>query len=262
MMSFIFYKIIYKTYNCFLFFALNFKKGQFQVSKFRRAFMTLTFCVYAGAKMTVFPVILGEMIKSMELSTFALVVTYGVNFSILFATLAGQGFLLYRQEEISKMLTIFCSLRKVCDETVQNLNFKKIETKSFRIFSFYFFLLLLEFYIHIFQIKSRRELNLKIIAYLVIEMIQTFLRYGLQSINQLILTHYDEMMELAEITLENQLNQIHNDCEEVLIYFKAIQKLFDKLNKTFKELFASEILTCFSFLMLRVNFLLKFSNMN
>lgn len=149
--------------------------------------------------------------------------------------------LLKSQETIVKILTIFYSFKNLCNERMLCKNFKKVKQKIFITF-FIFTCFSLTSYIN--PISETKFDFINILSLPFYLFLLTFYTWCFWFFH-MILIHYELLIENLNKILENDINLIHDNCEDLVENLIKIQTLFKLLNRGFAKIFTLIVLVEF-----------------
>lgn len=140
---------------------------------------------------------------------------------------------LHRQKEIADIFTIFHNLKKICDEKKLKINLRRLKFKLtlFLVLIFLYFIVnLANLFVHEPNFKWSEVMNNFLQAYLVMFFFSLF------AFIYFILVLYEIILKNLNEILENQMNVIHNNCEELLNNLILIHQLFKLLKESFQTI--------------------------
>lgn len=250
-MTFKFYNLIFSTYCVLGLVTIRYTESQFKILRLRRAVLLIFIATYAVIRFILYPITLYRMLKYLELSSFAIAVACISSISGLAYLILEVSIYLIRQNQITQLLENFRALQKVCVTMKFNVDFHKLEIKTFFVFCLYFLYLVAQI-LHMIYSVALRGPNLEVLLMVAYELVHVYFKIGIESICYVVLMQYNAMLENMNRIFEDQLELIHDDCSRKLVCSKIVQNLFKKLNRIFLEIFSINIMLNFSSVLLRV----------
>jgi len=225
------YKSIFRFFNIIGILCFKFDGKKFTISKVRLFLSSLFISGYLSTILFIYLKFFFKntpVIKITNFSKLFFEITSNFNFFTVFLWIV---ILLTRQKNISKILSTFCELKKVNFQ----IKTEKLEQKVLLSFIFYNFVMISFTVFLIYLLIS--DLSFENLNKILIKIIRDFpcILYSTECLCfcNLILIHYEFLIENFNQLLYNQVELMHNDCINLLENLNRIQRFLNFLNQTF-----------------------------
>jgi hypothetical protein len=147
--------------------------------------------------------------------------------------------LLIQQKRIAEIFTKFYELKISFDDEKVEINENVSAKKIKKLFWIYLIFIILMFDIITVTSVKKQIYAVDVLLSIIDHTIKTYTLFCLYFYN-IILIHYQFLLETTNEILENKFSCVHENCEKFLKKLYDVRKLFNLLNKTFGILFTLE----------------------
>lgn len=247
------YKFLFKFFNFLCILSINFDRKRFfspKILQFKSFFIVLIL-MFHYVKNLYYSVerIINEPDAS-KISTFSL---YFIDFLFTALVILVNFWILIlvrSQKNISRVFSIFFELINFCDQVKFKIEFKRVKFKiliSLCLYSYF------NFICGAYVLRESKLDAISIFSFISYLFFQFFYSWSF-CLFYLFLVHYEFMLENFNEILQNQINFVHNNCEDLLNVLFKIRHLFKLLSKIFGVIFSLNVITEFLLVIFCVSF--------